>query len=65
MFWLLAQENISNSSEVSGDPNAVMSSFRPATSAKLYASPQDIRAVGYRAKQQEQSSNRNQVRLID
>ncbi|XP_026462252.1 uncharacterized protein LOC113364006, partial [Ctenocephalides felis] len=57
-----AQESIPNSSEVSGDPNAVMSSFRPATSAKLYASPQDIRAVGYRAKQQEQSSNRNQVR---
>ncbi|GAB0099496.1 uncharacterized protein DMENIID0001_153640 [Sergentomyia squamirostris] len=28
----------------------VMSSFRPATNAKLYASPQDIRTVGYRGK---------------
>uniref|UniRef100_A0A1B0DRH9 Uncharacterized protein n=1 Tax=Phlebotomus papatasi TaxID=29031 RepID=A0A1B0DRH9_PHLPP len=28
----------------------VMSSFRPATNAKLYASPQDIRTVGYRGR---------------
>jgi SH3 and multiple ankyrin repeat domains protein len=44
----------------------VMSSFRPAANAKLYASPQDIRTVGYRAPAAQQESpqmGKNQVRL--
>lgn len=36
--------------QVKEEPAEVMSSFRPATNAKLYASPQDIRTVGYRGK---------------
>lgn len=33
------------------DPNEIRSSFKPATNAKLYASPQDLRNVGYHAEQ--------------
>jgi SH3 and multiple ankyrin repeat domains protein len=51
----------------------VMSSFRPAANAKLYASPQDIRNVGYRAPAQQQDPpqpqqtppvGKNQVRML-
>nr|CAD7264682.1 unnamed protein product [Timema shepardi] len=52
------------------DPNAggdssdggVMSSFRPANSAKLYASPEDVKTVGYRSRSLPAHSSRPQVR---
>jgi SH3/ankyrin repeat-containing protein len=39
----------------------VMSSFRPANSAKLYASPEDIKSVGYRSRSLPVHSSRPQV----
>ncbi|XP_044728029.1 SH3 and multiple ankyrin repeat domains protein 3 isoform X3 [Chrysoperla carnea] len=36
----------------------VMSSFRPATSAKLYASPEDVKTVGYRSRSLPSHSSR-------
>lgn len=40
----------------------VMSSFRPAASAKLYASPEDMKTVGYRSRSLPSHSARPQVR---
>jgi hypothetical protein len=44
----------------SGD-GEVMSSFRPANSAKLYASPEDVKSVGYRSRSLPAHSARPQV----
>ncbi|XP_015593343.1 uncharacterized protein LOC107266874 isoform X6 [Cephus cinctus] len=40
----------------------VMSSFRPSNSAKLYASPEDMKTVGYRSRSLPAHSNRSHVR---
>ncbi|KAK5643243.1 hypothetical protein RI129_007088 [Pyrocoelia pectoralis] len=40
----------------------VASSFRPTTSAKLYASPEDMKTVGYRSRSLPSHSSRTQVR---
>lgn len=40
----------------------VVSSFRPTTSAKLYASPQDMKPVGYRSKSLPSHSSKSQLR---
>lgn len=40
----------------------VMSSFRPAANAKLYASPEDMKTVGYRSRSLPSHSARPQVR---
>ncbi|KAK4886879.1 hypothetical protein RN001_003150 [Aquatica leii] len=40
----------------------VASSFRPTTSAKLYASPEDMKTVGYRSRSLPSHSSRPQVR---
>lgn len=45
---------------VTGD-GEVMSSFRPANSAKLYASPEDVKSVGYRSRSLPVHSARPQV----
>jgi hypothetical protein len=45
---------------VTGD-GEVMSSFRPANSAKLYASPEDVKSVGYRSRSLPAHSARPQV----
>lgn len=43
----------------------VMSSFKPASNAKLYASPQDIKKVNYRTRvEQQQQNSQNQVCLL-
>jgi hypothetical protein len=39
----------------------VMSSFRPANSAKLYACPEDVKSVGYRSRSLPAHSARPQV----
>lgn len=39
-----------------------MSSFRPSNSAKLYASPEDMKSVGYRSLSLPGHSNRGQLR---
>lgn len=39
-----------------------MSSFRPSNSAKLYASPEDMKTVGYRSRSLPTHSNRSHVR---
>jgi hypothetical protein len=39
----------------------VMSSFKPANSAKLYASPEDVKSVGYRSRSLPAHSARPQV----
>ena len=39
-----------------------MSSFRPSNSAKLYASPEDMKTVGYRSRSLPSHSNRSHVR---
>ncbi|KAJ9601176.1 hypothetical protein L9F63_000644, partial [Diploptera punctata] len=41
---------------------SIMSSFRPANSAKLYASPEDVKTVGYRSRSLPAHSARPQVR---
>ncbi|XP_055693308.1 SH3 and multiple ankyrin repeat domains protein 3 isoform X1 [Lutzomyia longipalpis] len=46
----LKQQQQQAAKEVQNEPVEVMSSFRPATNAKLYASPQDMRTVGYRGR---------------
>lgn len=43
------QQNQSNSTANADESNEIRSSFKPATNAKLYASPQDLRNVAYRA----------------
>lgn len=47
------------------DDSEIRSSFKPAANAKLYALPQDIRSVGYRAivEQQQQLNAKQPVRL--
>lgn len=40
----------------------VVSSFRPTTSAKLYASPEDMKPVGYRSKSLPSHSSKSQLR---
>lgn len=42
--------------------DSVMSSFRPADSAKLYASPEDMKTVGYRSRSLPSHSTRPHVR---
>lgn len=42
--------------------SGVASSFRPTTSAKLYASPEDMKTVGYRSRSLPSHSSRPQVR---
>uniref|UniRef100_A0A1B6MGP7 SH3 and multiple ankyrin repeat domains protein 3 n=1 Tax=Graphocephala atropunctata TaxID=36148 RepID=A0A1B6MGP7_9HEMI len=42
--------------------DGVMSSFKPAASAKLYASPEDVKNVGYRSRSLPAHSSRPQVR---
>ncbi|XP_054289876.1 SH3 and multiple ankyrin repeat domains protein 3-like isoform X2 [Macrosteles quadrilineatus] len=42
--------------------DGVMSSFKPAASAKLYASPEDVKNVGYRSRSLPSHANRPQVR---
>jgi len=68
--------NMSNSTKVDANPGKtstmgrndsgmgegeVMSSFRPANSAKLYASPEDVKMVGYRSRSLPAHSARPQV----
>lgn len=43
--------------------DGVMSSFKPAASAKLYASPEDVKNVGYRSRSLPTHSSRPQVRM--
>lgn len=44
----------------------VMSSFKPASNAKLYASPQDIKKVNYRTRiEQQQQNSQNQVCFLN
>ncbi|XP_046672393.1 SH3 and multiple ankyrin repeat domains protein 3 isoform X3 [Homalodisca vitripennis] len=53
------------SSTTTADTNGgdgVMSSFKPAASAKLYASPEDVKNVGYRSRSLPAHSSRPQVR---
>ncbi|XP_069675312.1 SH3 and multiple ankyrin repeat domains protein 3 isoform X2 [Periplaneta americana] len=52
---------LGRSSSAAGD-GEVMSSFRPANSAKLYASPEDVKSVGYRSRSLPAHSARPQVR---
>ena len=40
----------------------VLSSFRPTASAKLYASPEDMKTVGYRSKSLPSHTSKSQVR---
>ncbi|XP_060530201.1 SH3 and multiple ankyrin repeat domains protein 3 isoform X2 [Cylas formicarius] len=40
----------------------VVSSFKPTSSAKLYASPEDMKTVGYRSKSLPSHSSRSQIR---
>lgn len=40
----------------------IVSSFRPTASAKLYASPEDMKTVGYRSKSLPSHSSKSQVR---
>lgn len=42
----------------------IMSSFKPANSAKLYASPEDMKSVGYRSRSLPAHSSRPQVRYF-
>lgn len=42
--------------------DGIASSFRPTTSAKLYASPEDIKTVGYRSKSLPSHPSRSQLR---
>ncbi|XP_049861071.1 protein shank isoform X5 [Schistocerca gregaria] len=53
-----------SSSGTSSDSGSgsIMSSFRPANSAKLYASPEDVKTVGYRSRSLPAHSARPQVR---
>ncbi|KAJ6646032.1 SH3 and multiple ankyrin repeat domains protein 3 [Pseudolycoriella hygida] len=44
------QNKLRAASVATDDPNEIRSSFKPATNAKLYASPQDLRNVAYHAK---------------
>ena len=68
--------NMTNSTKVDANPSSnptlgqnvsgtgdgeVMSSFRPANSAKLYASPEDVKSVGYRSRSLPAHSARPQV----
>lgn len=68
--------NMTNSTKVDANPSSnsalgqnvsgtgdgeVMSSFRPANSAKLYASPEDVKSVGYRSRSLPAHSSRPQV----
>lgn len=43
------QKKLRATSIATDDSNEIRSSFKPATNAKLYASPQDLRNVGYHA----------------
>lgn len=47
---LALQKQIQKAQKVQVQESDVQSSFKPASNAKLYASPQDIRNVGYRAR---------------
>lgn len=54
-------------SEIGSVPTAVvadgiMSSFKPASSAKLYASPEDVKTVGYRSRSLPGHGSRPQIR---
>lgn len=44
------QKKLRAASIATDDPNEIRSSFKPATNAKLYASPQDLRNLGYHPK---------------
>ncbi|XP_075212417.1 SH3 and multiple ankyrin repeat domains protein 3-like isoform X2 [Lycorma delicatula] len=46
----------------SNGTDGIMSSFRPANSAKLYASPEDVKTLGYRSRSLPAHSARPQVR---
>lgn len=48
--------------KIVADDSEIRSSFKPATNAKLYASPQDIRNVGYRSRA-EQNAKQQQVSI--
>ncbi|XP_037031724.1 protein shank isoform X6 [Bradysia coprophila] len=55
------QQKLRAASIATDDPNEVRSSFKPATNAKLYASPQDLRNLGYHPKA-EQTTAPRQIR---
>lgn len=46
---------------VTGVTDGVMSSFKPASSAKLYASPEDVKTVGFRSRSLPGHGTRSQV----
>lgn len=54
----------SNNVQVDQQPDGVMSSFRPAANAKLYASPVDIKPVGFRSRSLPSHSARPHVRKL-
>lgn len=47
---------------VTGVTDGVMSSFKPASSAKLYASPEDVKTVGFRSRSLPGHGTRSQIR---
>lgn len=49
---------------LSSGGDGVMSSFKPAASAKLYASPEDVKNVGYRSRSLPSHANRPQVKYV-
>ncbi|XP_063229617.1 SH3 and multiple ankyrin repeat domains protein 3 isoform X2 [Bacillus rossius redtenbacheri] len=52
----------SSPNALDGAQTGVMSSFKPSNSAKLYASPEDMKTVGYRSRSLPAHSSRPQVR---
>lgn len=56
-----SDSSVVRNNDASNDSAGVMSSFRPANNAKLYASPEDMKAVGYRSRSLPAHSARPQV----
>uniref|UniRef100_A0A023EY43 Putative pdz domain-containing protein n=1 Tax=Triatoma infestans TaxID=30076 RepID=A0A023EY43_TRIIF len=50
------------SETTNGVADGIMSSFKPANSAKLYASPEDVKTVGYRSRSLPGHGSRPQIR---
>ncbi|XP_055372536.1 SH3 and multiple ankyrin repeat domains protein 2 isoform X2 [Condylostylus longicornis] len=57
------QKTIQRNSNTNGTAEGIASSFNPSTNAKLYASPQDLRNVAFRTKQQEQTRKNSNPRV--
>lgn len=56
------QSEYENFNKAKSEEEGVISSFRPTASAKLYASPEDMKTVGYRSKSLPSHSSKSQVR---